>query len=291
MSSTTTTPPQFLRDENGNIIVDEFGNPIIAVPGSSAGGGTVGPGIPPITPPPATTSSNSSGAQVFALDTPTFGDISLYALNRCEVRRTMVTTDHLADAAMAGNLVLSDWSTDQPNLWKVVLLSVPLVQDQTVYTLPRNVLVVMDMFIRTPVGPFGQSDRIIYGVSRTEYDSFPNKQQQAPPTVAWINRTAPIALNLYPAPEQSNYYNLCYHAIVQYDDAALPGAATLDIPYRMLKAFVDALVAELSLTYLPDKAQLYNGVATVSKRRADASDREDVPLMIVPSIGRYWSRY
>jgi hypothetical protein len=228
----------------------------------------------------------SSGTQTFPTQT-SLGDIGLYALNRVGVHRPTVTQDHLTDVAMAANMVLSDLSTEQPNLWKLVQNSISLVQGTTTYTLPANVLLVTDCIIRTLVGGI-QNDRVIYGVSKTDYLSYPNKLLQEPPTVYWQDRVVPIQMSLYPTPDGNGPYTLIYLAIQQDDDAVLGTAATLDLPYRFVNAFKDLLVAELALTYAPDRAQLYGAVAAASKQRAQMQDREMTPVYITPGLQRYY---
>lgn len=188
---------------------------------------------------------------------------------------------------MAANLVLGDWAIDQPNLWSVVLNSVPLVQGTTTYTLPANVLLVLDCFIRTTVSGVN-NDRIIYGVSRSEYAAYPNKLQQAFPTVYWEDRVVPIQLSLYPTPDGNGPYTLFYYAVQQDQDANLPGAATLDLPYRMYSPFADALAAKLALSYKPERYEMLDGVAQRSYSRARGSETESVPLYIVPGLNGFY---
>jgi len=232
----------------------------------------------------------STGAQAF---NPSAGSVCFYALRRCGIKRTAVEVDHLVTFEHAANLVLSDLSTEQPNLWKVTLLSTPLIQGTVQYTMPANILLVLNCYIRYGVGGIN-NDRIIYGVSRDEYSSYPNKLLQQPPTVYWVDRTAPIVLNIYPAPDGNGPYTLFVYGIQQDDDVALAGAATFDLPYRYFKAFSDGVCYEMALTYAPERSEelgvVYHGVDGKggSKGRAQAQDRENVPLSIVPSFSRYW---
>ena len=213
----------------------------------------------------------------------------MYAFRRCGVPRAEVgrSPDHFPDLAMAGNLVLADLATEQPNLWKVTLIATSLTQGTTQYLLPANVLLALNFFIRTTSNTVNQ-DRVIYEVSRSEYDAYPNKALQQPPTVVWVNRVVPIQLNLYPAPDQNGPYILFSHCVQQDDDAAVGANATLDLPYRMYKAYADGLAAELSLTYAPERAKDLAMVYEASKARAHTQDRENVPLFITPGLQRYY---
>lgn len=216
---------------------------------------------------------------------PTAGALGAYALGRCGIRRTAILAGHMADVAMAANLVLSDWSNAQPNLWTVQLTTVALTQGNPgPYTVAGDVILPLDVYINTPA----DGDRIIYPVSESEYAAFPTKTQQDPPTVFWFRRVLPPQFYVYPAPDGNGPYTLNYYAVHRDQDAA--NASQLDLPYRYLKAFSDALAAELALTYAPDRAVMLANVAIGSKQRADEQDRENVPLFVVPALAGYYRR-
>lgn len=223
---------------------------------------------------------------------PGLGSIGAFAFGRCGIRRPQITIEHLTDMQMAANLVLSDWSIDQPMLWSVVLNSVPLVQGTTEYTLPTNVLQVLDIFIRVTTSGV-ENDRIIYSVSRSEYAAYPNKAQQAYPTVYWADRVSPIKLSLYPTPDGNGPYTLYYYAIEQDQDAIIAGGAQLDTPYRMLSAFTDALAAKLALSYPPPApmtADALDKVAMRSYAAARAQENENVALFVTPGLSSYFNQ-
>ena len=247
---------------------------------------------------------------------PGLGSIGSFALGRCGVRRPAIDLNHLADTAMAANLVLSDWSIDQPMLYSVELRSFVLQQGQPNYILPSDVLLTLDIFLRRNPGTvflldgfgapvldgFGNpiismqgdltanQDRVMYGVSRTEYASFPNKNHQSPPTVYWADRVVPIQLNLYPAPDGNGPYQLFYYCIVQDQDQALAGDLPTGLPYRMFSPFADALAAKLSLTYKPEAFDMLDKVAERSYTRARAQENESVPIYVQPDLTRYYWR-
>jgi hypothetical protein len=219
---------------------------------------------------------------------PSAGDLGFYALRRCGIQRTAVDASHLADLAMAGNLVLSDLSTEQPNLWKVALISTPLTQGVAQYTLPANVLVVLNCYRRTVIGGTTNNDIDLYGVSRDEYSSYPNKALQQPPSVYWADRVVPIVLNLYPTPDANGPYTIFIYCIQQDDDVSAGAGDTIDMPYRFLKAFSDGLCKELALTYAPDRVQGLTLEYEASKKRAQVQDRENVTMSITPGLSRYY---
>lgn len=223
---------------------------------------------------------------------PSIGSIGAFAFGRCGIRRLQITVEHLTDMAMAANLVLTDFATDEPNLWSVTLNSFPLVQGQTVYVLPSNVLLTLDCFIRTTIGGV-QNDRIIYGVSRSEYAAYPNKLMQAFPTVYWADRLDTINISVYPAPDGNTSYTLFYYGIMQDQDAIIAGGTQLSTPYRMLSPFTDALAAKLALSYPPPPPvtiDILDKVAARSYAAARASENENVALFITPGLSSYFNQ-
>lgn len=80
---------------------------------------------------------------------PTAGETILYAFSEAGIRRSQITQEHLVDARMASNLILKDWSNDQPHLWQVDLQTIPLLQGVATYQLPGNTILVLDTYLRT----------------------------------------------------------------------------------------------------------------------------------------------
>ena len=79
---------------------------------------------------------------------------------------------------MATNMMLASWANQGVNLWKVELVTTTLVQGQTTYPVDQNIVMVLDAYVETVNSSSQPIDRIILPVSRTEYASYPNKQQQ-----------------------------------------------------------------------------------------------------------------
>lgn len=218
---------------------------------------------------------------------PDLGAISAFALGRSGVRRPAITADNLADAAMAANLVLVEWANDEPQLWQVQLTSVPLTQGVITYTLASNLLLLLDAYITVTVGGIPQ-DRVIYGVSRVSYDSYPNKTFQGYPTTYWFNRVIPPQISLYQAPDGNGPYVLNFHGVYQDQDAVMPGATGLDLPYRAFSAFTDAVAAKLSLSYKPEAFQVLEAVAMKSYAALRAQENESTPLFVTPGLSSYF---
>ena len=227
----------------------------------------------------------TSGTYTF---NPSLGEIVLNAYARCGVRRTAIMQEHMTDARFETNLMLSSWANQGVNLWEVVLISVPLIQGQTTYTVPAKVVMILDAVIQQNTGTSSQFDRVIMPISRTEYSQTPNKLQQAPPTVFWFDRLINPTVTLWPVPDQTNYYTLNYYAVTQIQDAELTDAQTVDIPYRWLDALAAGLAARLAAIYAPDRMQMLEAKAQQAYTIAATQDTENVPLYIMPGLSNYF---
>lgn len=92
----------------------------------------------------------SSGLTAF---NPSNADIALTAFRRIGIRSSEITNEHMVSARMAVNLVQSSWTNMGVNLWRVDLVSVPLVQGITTYGVPSNTIMMLDAYIRIfPMG-------------------------------------------------------------------------------------------------------------------------------------------
>jgi len=227
----------------------------------------------------------TSGTYTF---NPSLGEIVLNAYARCGVRRTAIMQEHMTDARFETNLMLASWANQGVNLWEVVLISVPLVQGQTTYTVPQKVVMILDAVIQQNTGTSSQFDRVIMPISRTEYSQTPNKLQQAPPTVFWFDRLINPTVTLWPVPDQSNVYTLNYYAVTQIQDAELTDAQTVDIPYRWMDALASGLAARLAAIYAPERMQMLEAKAQQAYMIAATQDTENVPLYIMPGLSGYF---
>ena len=221
----------------------------------------------------------------------TLGSLGAFALGRCGVTRAAITSAHLTDVGLAANLILQEFGNDTPNLWKMVLQTIPLVQGTAQYALPANVVLVTDCYITTNQGSPPPQDRIIFPVSRSTYASFPNKLLQAFPTTWWFDRVLPPQIFIYPTPDANGPYTLSYWSMLQVEDAEVSGAATLDLPGKFLMAFVDALSAEMAIIYAPARAAELDAKAQRSLTKARMADREDVSYYLTPGLNAYYRQH
>ncbi len=228
--------------------------------------------------------SATSGTYNFA---PSMGESVLYAYNLCGVRNTAITQSHFETARMATNMLLGRWSSDGVNLWQVDLQQIPLVQGQGTYSVPSNTIVMLDMYYTINTGS-AQIDRIMLPVSRSEYASYPNKQQQGAPTVAWYDRLLSPTVSLWPVP---NGQQACfkYYRLRQTQDANLTNGQQVEIPYYFIEAYCLGLAYRLALIWAPDKVPMLKPLADEAWALAAKQNVETANQYFSPVMSGYWT--
>jgi hypothetical protein len=231
----------------------------------------------------------TSGTSTFNLS---ILDIIEEATERCgaEVRSGY----DLRTARRSLNLMFAEWANRGYNLWTVEQGSIALTHGTITYTLPVDTVDLVDQVIRTQTGT-NQTDINISRISLDTYATIPNKNTQGRPIQVWINRksgatepTTGIAyptINVWPAPDQSNYYTFVYWRLRRIQDAG-NGADTQDIPFRFLPALVAGLAYHLSLK-IPDalpRVEMLKVMYEEQFQLAADEDREKAPLRIAPRI-------
>lgn len=235
----------------------------------------------------------TSGTYTF---NPSLGELTLYAYNLCGVRNTALLQEHMESARMATNMMLARWSNQGVNLWCVDLVSVPLVQGQSVYAVDQSTVMILDAYMAT-TNTGQEIDRIIMPISRTEYASYPNKTQQGFTTVFWYDRlissdrstgSAGPSVTLWPVPDGQSAQYLKYYRVRQIQDSAFNNGQTAEIPYLWMEAFAYGLAARLAVIWSPDKAVTLKAMADESYQIAADQNVETAQQYISPQISGYF---
>ena len=225
----------------------------------------------------------TSGTYAF---NPSLGELTLYAYNQIGIRNTALTQEHMMTSRVATNLMLARWSNQGVNLWAVDLITVPLVQAQKTYNVDANTVMILDAYIET-TGGSQPIDRIILPVSRTEYASYPNKDQQGFPTTFWFDRLLSPTVTLWPVPDGNEPY-LKYYRVRQLQDSNLTNGQTVEIPYLWMEAFADGLAYRLAKIWQPQAAPMLKADAAESYKIASDQNVESASQYISPQISGYY---
>ena len=245
----------------------------------------------------------TSGNTTFNLD---LNNLIEEAFERCGLE--LRTGYDMRTARRSLNLLTIEWANRGINLWTVEQGSIPLVQGQLTYDLPIDTIDLLDHVVRTQSG-INQTDINISRISVDTYSTIPNKNAQGRPIQVWINRqsgakypvngnepitTNPITgvnapnINLWPVPEQSNFYTFVYWRLRRIQDAG-NGVNTQDIPFRMLPCLVAGLAYYLSMK-LPEalpRVEMLKMSYEEQWNLASSEDREKASLRIAPRIMYY----
>ncbi len=229
----------------------------------------------------------TSGTTAFNLN---LNELVEEAFERCGAE--LRTGYDLRTARRSLNLLTIEWANRGINLWTIEQGSIPLVQGQITYDLPADTIDLLEHVVRTQSGQ-GQTDINISRISVDTYATIPNKNAQGRPIQVWINRQSgadyPVTgvanpqINVWPAPEQSNYYTFVYWRLRRIQDAGT-GVTTQDIPFRFLPCMVAGLAYHLSKK-VPgglERTQMLKMEYEELWQQAADEDREKAPLRIAP---------
>jgi hypothetical protein len=229
----------------------------------------------------------TSGTYTF---NPSLGELTLYAYNLCGLRNTSLLQEHLEAARMAANMLCANWSNRGVNLWAVDLVTVPLVQGQKTYNVDLNTVTMLDAYMVIDNGNGQPIDRIILPVSRTEYASYPNKENQGFTTTFWFDRliSPNPTVTLWPVPDGTSAQYLKYYRVRQIQDSNLQNGTQVEIPYLWMDAFAYGLASRLAVIWAPDKAQLLKPLADEAYQIAADQNVETAQQYISPQIAGYY---
>jgi hypothetical protein len=219
---------------------------------------------------------------------PSLGELTLFAYNLAGIRNTALVQEHMEAARMAANLMLANWSNRGVNLWAVDLVTVPLVAGQSTYNVDSNTVVMLDAYMVIDNGNSDPIDRIILPISRTEYASYPNKEQQGFTTVFWFDRLIAPTVTLWPVPDGNSAQFLKYYRVRRIQDSNLQGGQNVEVPYLWLDAFAYGLASRLAQIWNPPLIQMLKPLADEAYQVAADQNIETAATYISPMISGYF---
>jgi hypothetical protein len=187
---------------------------------------------------------------------------------------------------MAANLLLGRWSSQGVNLWAVDLQTVPLVQGTTSYSVPPETIVILDAYITVGAGSTAYN-RLILPISRSEYASYAQPEQQGAPTTYWFDRLLSPSITLWPVPDGSET-SLSYYRLRQIQDANFTSGQNVEIPYYALEAFATGLACRLAAIWAPDKAVALKAMADEAYNIFADQNVETSSVYLTPQLGSYF---
>lgn len=213
---------------------------------------------------------------------PVLGSVTASAFARIGVRRPAILAEHMENAYQELNLMQASWVADGITWWTVELVSTPLITGTSTYTVPLNIVSVLDLYINN-----GSQNRLIFPFSRTDFASLAEPSEQGFPTVFWWNRVIPSTITLWPTPDNNATYTMSYYAYTQIDDAVIRQGGQAQIPYWFLDAMTADLAHRLSRIYAPP----LEAMRKVDKQEAYAlanKQVENTAMYVTPGLAGYF---
>jgi hypothetical protein len=225
----------------------------------------------------------SSGTYDFSISN---GEVVLAAFERIKIFPPMLLQHHMVTARRELNLLLAEAANRQVNLWKVDLVTTPLVSGTDTYAVDPRTVMILDAWVTTPQS----NDLFITPMSRTEYASINNKTAPGRPTTFWFDRLISPTITLWPVPNQSGF-TLSYYRCTQMQDANLAGGETPDLPYLWLDWFVAGMAHRLSRPFSDrEMEKMRKADAVEAWTIAATQNTENVPMTLAPMISGYYRR-
>ena len=216
---------------------------------------------------------------------PSVAEIVHIAFGRIQVFRTELTETHYQDAIIEFNALQSVINSLGPNLAQVDQQSIAIVQGVATYSIPVETITILDVWLRYSNPPI---DRYMWPISRTEYDSIPNKSQQGFPNQYWFDRLISPTITLYFVLDGNGPYTLMYHRFRQVQDAQYQGALNPEVPNRAIDALIAGLSHRLSRIYRPQLEAARKADAKEAFDIYAKQDTENVSLYINPGVAGYY---
>lgn len=227
--------------------------------------------------------TNYSGTYNFQ---PPIGVLAQNAFSRIGIKRTELLAEHMENSYMESNLLQADWSADGINWWTVELVNQTLTAGTATYSVPANIISVLDVYVSPNNGTSGQN-RLLFPFSRTDYASLANPSEVGFPTSFWYDRALSPSLTLWPVPDTSTTYLMSFYAYTQTQDAVFRQGGNAAVPYWWLDAYTADLAHRLSRHHAQpleairkaDKIEAYNKAC---------KQVEPSPLYISPGLDSYY---
>ncbi len=238
----------------------------------------------------------TSGTYAFNLD---LVDIIEEAYERCglELRESY----SLVTARRSLELLLTEWSNHQVNIWKVVQTSLPMVASTSSYTIADPVIDILDAVMRDT----DSLDIPLQRISFEEYLNLTDKTQEGKPThFATLRGPTSLTLFMWNTPDLSTY-TFEYWALRYIEDVGSTFTNNIDIPRRFLPALVAGLTYKIAQKNPakairdPQTGQFGEGPGVGAALRAELKaeydqlfqlardeDRDRAPFRINPRIRR-----
>jgi len=204
------------------------------------------------------------------------------AYERVGRQASELSANDVESATRSLSYLFSEWANRGVNLWKVELQSQALTVGLQSFVMGSDVVDILQAYRRQTNGGV-TTDITMSEISRADYSSIPNKQQQGVgPSQFYFERTITPTTFIWQTPQDTTWTMWMYVMLMQDDPGSM--ISTLDAPQRWFDAMASGLAVRLAGKWAPErKADLmmdYERAYTF----AAAEDTEKVPMRIIPDV-------
>lgn len=217
---------------------------------------------------------------------PNLGECVTQAFHMCGIRPASLTQEHMSSARIAANMLLGRWSSQGVNTWQVDLQTITLVAGTKTYTVPDDTITMLDAYTVQGSGA-SQANRIILPVSRTQYASYSNPDQEGAITTFWFDRQLSPEVTFYQVPDGTDT-EVQYWRLRQSMDANLANGGNVEVPYYWVEAFITGLGQRLAVMWAPDRATGLKALADEAYMLAAEQNVETSQVFVSPQMSSYW---
>jgi len=187
----------------------------------------------------------------------------------------------LRTAIRSLNILAQEWANRGINLWTVEERSVPIVAGTSSYTLPADVIDILEFKIRAGSGE-QQSDQSLSRISMPSWAGIALKNQSGSPSQIYVERkTEAITVKLWPVPSADS--TMVYWCLRRIHDVTGVGQS-FDAPMRFVPALIAGLAFHIAMKKSPERApalqEYYEGQFAIA---AD-EDRDRSDWRVAPSF-------
>lgn len=204
------------------------------------------------------------------------------AFQRCLIDPANLTARHYVSARRSISLMLMTWNQMGLHQWTIDNETLALTAGTAVYNLPEATQDILDAVVRRD-----SNDIPMAPLSRSEYNSIPDKAQEGMP-IQWVidkTQNGTRTVTLWPVPENSTD-TIVYNRIVWPQSA---GSAQNNpfIPPEWVEAFCADLAWRLAQKFAPALVRDLKALAGEALAYAIQENRERTPMTIQISYGAY----
>lgn len=201
--------------------------------------------------------------------------------------------NYVVTASANGSVSYANTTTGSQTVAGTISTSSPTAS----YAVDQSTVVLLDSYVTTSSNSAQPIDRIILPVSRTEYASYPNKQNTGFPTVFWYDRLIDSSrsagspgpsVTLWPVPDGTSAQSFSYYRVTQLQDSNFTSGQTVEIPYLWMEAFAYGLAHRLAVIWNPQKAMMLKPLADEAYQVAADQNVETAQQYISPQLAGYF---